>query len=144
MDNDSLISPPCNEEDTEGAIHVFEGFEVIYKPALLDIDHYLEDMMVKMGEDYAQAYQPWHAALQGVIRGVYLTSRNIPLKDPDEFLDAVMLLSFDSAVRFLYDIYVNCRSSVPRRWMAEFNRHIHLLLVAAAILYNRREPSLAR
>jgi hypothetical protein len=144
MEQNYRIQPPKSEEDTEGARRVFEEFLILYEPTLVRIEDYLEQVIEQAGPTYATAYRPWHKALRELLRGVYLTARNIPLPDPEAFIDAVKMFYFDSAIQFLRDICVNCRVVLQRDWMERFREHINFLLFSAAILGYRQEQTLSR
>jgi hypothetical protein len=139
MEEDFRILPPQGEEDTEGAHRVFEEFLTIYEPTLVKIEYYLEEVIEQVGPTYAEAYRPWHKALNDLFHGVYLTSRDRPLPDSESFIDALKMFSFDSAIRFLKDIGVSCRVHMQRDWSEQFHEHINLLLFSASILQQKEQ-----
>lgn len=144
MQRDSGIPLPQGGDDKEAAKRVFDEFYIFYQPVLSEVDSYLETLMNNMETAYAQAYQPWHAALQDLMQGVYLTVKKIPLPDRESFLDAIALFSFESAAQFLYDLCLSCRINLSRDWIAHFQKHINQLLFAAATLFNRQQQSPVR
>ena len=134
--------PPLEVEDKESAQRVFEEFLVQYHPLLRDVEHYLEELMQKTSLTYAEAYKPWHKALHEMIRGVFLTVKNIPLPDVQGFLESLRLFCFDGAIQFLQDLCISCQMQLARNWAQNFKRHIDRLLFAAAILFEEQKKSL--
>jgi len=144
MTDNLLITPPLDEDDTEGAMRVFDEFLTIYQPTLIRIEYYLEEIIEQAGPTYAEAYRPWHTALHNLFKGVYLVSRKIPLPNPTKFIDALKTFDFDSAVQFLYDLCANCKITLHENWVTRFKEHINLLLFSLSILSRKSQISLAR
>lgn len=138
MELTGKMLPPTGEDDTEGAFRVFEGFLVIYQPALVGVEHYLHQAMHDMEPTFAEAYRPWQNALHDLFTGIYLTAKKIPLPDPEKFMEALRLFSFDSAIRFLHDICISCKMKMQANWSERFREHIDMLLFAANILERER------
>lgn len=136
------IIPPTGEDDREGAQRVFEEFLTLYQPTLVRTEYYLEQIMEELEPEYAEAYRPWHQALHNLFRGVYLISKKIPLSDPEGFMESLRMFSFDSAIRFLYDLCISCRLALQRDWIENFHKHINMLLFSATIL-NRQQQVLS-
>ena len=143
MEEDHRILPPKGEDDAEGAQRVFEEFLILYEPTLVRIEYYLEHVIEQVGPAYAEAYRPWHKAVHDLFRGVYLTVRNIPLPDPDSFIEALKMFGFDSAIQFLQDLCISCRIALERDWMEHFRQNIDLLLFSATILRREQQQALA-
>lgn len=139
-----LIMPPADEDDTDGAQRVFENFLHLYQPALIRIEYYLEEIIEKAGPAYASAYQPWHDAIHNLFKGVYLTAKKIPLPNNSKFIEALKMLSFDSALQFLSDLCAICKIPMPQDWTVKFREHINLLLFSLSILNRASQPSLIR
>jgi hypothetical protein len=139
MEDYLQIEPPLSGDDREGAQRVFEEFLVLYQPALSSVQHYLERVIFE-APDYADAYKPWHKALQDLFQGVYLTAKRIPLPDPDAFLEALRMFSFQSAIQFLCDLCISCRLALQRDWAKHFHEHINMLLFSQAILAQKQQP----
>lgn len=144
METESRIASPQGEDDKQGAKHVFDEFFVIYQPVLMDVESYLKNTMEKMDSEYASAYKPWFDALENLLQGVFLTVKKIPLPDTDSFIDAIKLFTFDSAIQFLYDLCLSARIKLSNCWAEQFQKHIHMLLFSAAILFDQRQKSYAR
>ncbi len=145
MEDYLQIMPPTDGEDIEGAHRVFEEFLVLYQPALLSVERYLETVIEEIGPDYADAYRPWHKGLHDLFQGVYLMAKKIPLPDPEAFADALRMFSFDSAVRFLWDLCISCKLALQSDWVERFREHIDMLLFSLSILNrHQQQPSLAR
>lgn len=144
MEDEFLIMPPRNGEDWEGAQRVFEEFFILYQPALSSVQHYLAQVTEEMGAEYAAAYRPWQSALSDLFQGVYLTAKKIPLPDPEGFLEALRMFSFESAVQFLSDLCISCRLVMRRDWQKRFREHIEMLMVAFSVLNRQTELSRGR
>jgi len=139
-----MILPPLNEDDTEGAQRVFEEFLTLYQPTLIRVEYYLEEVIEHAGAPYAEAYKPWHIALHDLFKGVYLTSKKLPLPNKEKFIDALRTFSFDSAIQFLLDICANCKLKLSQDWSDKFREHINLLLFSLSILSRVQQPSIVR
>lgn len=144
MNDSQHILPPMGEDDSEGAQRVFEEFLVLYQPTFAHIEYRLEHIIEEMQPAYADAYRPWHKALQDLFRGVYLIAKKIPLPDPEGFMDALRIFTFESAILFLQDLCVSSRLSLPRDWAQNFRKHIDMLLFSMAILNRQQQPSMVR
>src|SRR4051812_27961036 len=134
MEETPRITPPSGENDTDGAFSVFEGFLVIYQPAFLQVEHYLEKAMQEMAPVYAEAYRLWYKAAHDLIFGVLLMTNHRPLPDPESFMEAVRLYSFDSAIRFLQDICITSNFDTEADWSERFRENIDTLFSSAMIL----------
>lgn len=144
MNDHLLIVPPSGEDDTEGAVRVFEEFLTLYQPTLIRIEFYLEEVIEQAGPEYADAYRPWHTALHDLFKGVYLTAKKIPLPNKSRFIDALKTFNFESALQFLRDLCANCKIQLSEDWVARFREHINLLLFSISILNRTEQPALAR
>lgn len=142
MENYPDITPPENEEDKEGAYRACREFLTIYQPILTRIEFYLEQVIEQAGPAYAEAYRPWHKSLQDLLHGAYLTARKIPLPDPDAFVEALRMFSFESAIQFLRDICASCQIVLQHDWKEHFRKHIDTLLFSVAIL-NRQQQAVS-
>lgn len=138
------ITPPCGEDDTEGAQRVFEDFLTLYQPTLIRLEYHLEDIVDHAGTMYAEAYMPWRDALHELFKGVYLTAKKVPLPNKEKFIDALRTFSFNSALQFLIDMCASCKMRLPENWAETFREHINLLLFSIAILSREPRPSLVR
>jgi hypothetical protein len=138
------IHTPKDESDSEVARRVFEEFTLLYRPTLERVGQYLEDMMETKAPAYAEAYAPWHSALKTLVRGTYLVSRKVPLPNPEAFIEAVRMFSFEGTIQFLRDVCLSCQLKLVRNWEDKFREHINLLLTSLAILLQKREPNISR
>jgi len=142
MGDHQMITPPAHGDDTEGAKRVFEQFFILYQPALTRVEHYLEHVIDQMEPAYAEAYRPWHKALRDLSQCFYLAARKIPLPDPESFMDALRMFSFDSAVEFLKDLCISCQLVLDKDWAQHFREHIDMLLFSLTILNRKQQNSL--
>lgn len=143
MGNVHSITPPLHEGDKKGAERVFQDFLVVYQPVLTNIEGYLAKVVEEINPIYVGAYEPWLSGLRDLIRGAYLVAKRIPMPDPESFIDALHMFSFDSAIEFLKDICACCRINLAHDWGENFRKHIDMLLFSTAILY-RQQTSPAR
>ncbi len=139
-----LIIPPAGEEDTEGARRIFSEFVTIYQPVLLQIDTQLEKTIGDLDPMFAEAYRPWHQALQQLIKGSHLIARKIPLPNTDSFLEALSMFSFEGAIAFLRDIGASCKLLINDEWAKRFRQYIDLMLFSLTILHKQQQVGLTR
>lgn len=146
MSDNSPIMPPTGEDDFKGAQRVFEEFFTSYKDTLTALEKYLDKIMAKTEPVFAEAYKPWRDAVHDLLRGVHLLAKNIPLPDPESFLDALRTFSFEGAIQFLRDLCASCKIALQPNWADIFHKQIDTLLFAFAILSrkNQQEQSPAR
>ncbi len=144
MEESFRITPPLGAGDTEGAGRVFKEFLHAYQPILVRTEHYLEQMIQSMEPAYAAAYVPWHKSLRDLFHGAYLMARNIPLPDPESFVEALRVFSFEGAAQFLRDLCSCCRLNIPRDWAERFREHIDLLLFSLSILNRGQQQGVTR
>ena len=130
----SLIIPPTGDDDYKGAKRVFEEFFEEYHDTLVSLEHHLDKITDETEAAYANAYKPWRNAVHELLRGVYLTVKNIPLPDTDAFLDALRMFSFEGAVHFLKDLCISCKMVLEMDWAEKFKKQIDTLLFAFSIL----------
>ncbi len=131
--------------ENKGIEHrAFEEFVVIYKPVLVRVEEYLEEIIKKTDPTYAVGYVPWKNALHELITGAYLIARKIPIPNKDDFMEALCLFSFESAIKFLRDICNICQLQLKRNWEKEFREHINRLLFAFSALHMQQQNSQSR
>ena len=92
----------------------FEEFLITYKPVLTKVEDYLEEVIEKTNPAYVEGYIPWKNALHELIAGAYLIARKIPLPNKEDFMEALCLFSFDSAIKFIKDICNICHLQVKK------------------------------
>src|SRR5437763_365397 len=119
------IISPSGEDDQEGARRVFEQFLIIYQPTLTRLEQHLEGLIETTEPAFAQAYEPWHKALQDLFRGVYMVAKKVPLPDPEAFIDALRMFTFESAIQFLNDLCISCKMVLHQDWVKTFREHIN-------------------
>ena len=123
---------------------VFEEFLITYKPVLVKIEDYLEEVIEKTDPAYVEAYIPWKNALHELLMGAYLIARKIPLPNKEDFMEALCLFSFYSSIRFLRDICGICQLQLKRNWEKEFHDHIDKLLFAISTLNLQQQSAKIR
>ncbi len=123
-----------SKTQTDTGHRVFEEFLLAYKPVLVRIEDYLDEVIEKTDPAYVAGYVPWKNALHELITGAYLIARKIPLPNRENFMEALCLFSFDSAIKFLRDICNICQLQIRKNWEKEFHDHIDKLLFTIATL----------
>lgn len=134
------------EVNTQKSIghHAFEEFITTYKPILVRVEDYLDEVIEKTDPAYVAGYIPWKNALHELITGAYLIARKIPLPNKEGFMEALCLFSFDSAIKFLRDICNICQLQLKKNWEKEFHDHIDKLLFAISAQNLQQQSSLSR
>lgn len=131
--------------EKKGTEHrTFEEFIVTYKPILTRVEEYLEEVIRKTDPTYAVGYMPWKNALHELMTGAYLISRKIPLPNKEDFMEALCLFSFDSAIKFLRDICNICQVQLKKNWEKEFRDHVNRLLFDFSTLYAQQQNHQSR
>lgn len=105
---------------------------------LSTVEGYLKDMIDKTEPNFANAYKPWLKGLHELCVGVYLCSKNIPLPNPQQFLESLKMFTFDGALQFLSDICESCKIKLKTDWQKRFQQDIDRVLFAASNL-NRQQ-----
>jgi hypothetical protein len=142
MEEASVIMP-LGTEDRQGAERAFKDFFALYQPTLVRVEQHLKRIVDTAPPIYAETYRPWLLSLRDLIRGVYLTTRNISVPNPEAFAEALKMFSFKNAIEFLEDLCAECRLALSHNWSERFREHINTLLFSAAIL-NRSQAELVR
>lgn len=122
----------------------FEEFLNAYKPVLVRVEDYLDEVIEKTDPAYVAGYIPWKNALHELITGAYLIARKIPLPNKENFMEALCLFSFDSAIKFLRDICNICQLQLKKNWEKEFHDHIDKLLFAISTQNLQQQSSPSR
>lgn len=141
-----LIIAPANEDDADGAYRCFNEFFLNYQSSLTRVEYYLEEVMLMVDDGFAQAYKTWHKAIKELLRGVYLVVKKIPLPDADALLEALQILSFESAAKFLQDILVSCKMIADKEneWSQKFFQNIQSLMLAHQAILKTQAVSISR
>ncbi len=124
--------------------NAFEDFLINYKPILMRVENYLEEVIEKIDPAFVRGYIPWKKALHELITGVYLITKKIPLPNKEDFMEALCLFSFDSSIKFLRDICNICQLQLKRNWEKEFREHIDKLLFEITTLELQQKYSPSR
>ena len=133
-----------SKAQTNTGHRAFEEFLIVYKPVLVRIEDYLDEVIEKTDPAYVEGYIPWRNALHELITGAYLIARKIPLPNKEDFMEALCLFSFDSAIKFLCDICNICQLQIKKNWEKEFRDHIDKLLFTISTQNLQQQSSLSR
>lgn len=139
-----LVTRPETDDDSDGARRALEEFAQLYHPTLMAAKDHLHMVISGMEPEYADAYKPWHTALNEITRGIHLLNKKIPLPDMKRFLDALYMFTFEGAIQFLYDLCIACKIRLHRQWEKDFREHIQILLFSIAILNREQAVSQTR
>lgn len=138
-----LIIPPDSESDDSGAYRVFDEFLEMYQPSLLRVEYYLEELLEHTQDIYKDAYRPWYVAVRDLLKGVFLLSKRVATSNTQEFVEAIRMLSLDSAVTFIRDICISCLIMVRPEWERCFKQNLNTLFEAHRIIMQQQEQSRA-
>ena len=135
---------PFKQDDRQNAKNACVQFINEYHPILSTAETYLQNMIDNTEPAYAQAYKPWLKELRDLCVGVYMMSKDIPLKNPQSLLDALEMFTFDSALQLLHDVCITCKLQLKKDWLAKLREDINNMLFAAAVLTRGQETDKAR
>lgn len=125
---------------TDTVHRIFEQFLITYHPVLMEVEDYLDSIIEKTDPVYVEGYLPWKEALHELVRGVHFLARKIPLPSRENFIEALCMFSFDSAIDFLLDICSICQLQLEKNWEIKFRENINQLLFSIS-LYNQHQYS---